>query len=513
MTIFNRLQVRLLIALLVILMITLGIIVIFLLVFLRTRPVPIEGLLNDLAAVSLETDFRTLLEERRAAGEATLLNRQQQIELVSAFLDEIAQTTSYSLLLVDGNKHVLYDSTEALEQGTTITVQEQRPLVPAPPPAPERPPVFTSGIFTSPQGDEFVYVSRRLLPNPQSRLQLANVEYYVTAPRPQQTLRRVLDDFGENFFLPLCQAGLIGLVVAMGLSFWLARSVAKPLQAIAQSAGKVAHGDYDQRVPVTGPTEAQIVAEAFNYMTAQVQQSQQAQRDFLANVTHDLRTPLTSIQGFSQAIMDGVASQPEAAKHAAEIINQEAGRLTRLVNDLLDIAKIQAGRLQMLQHAVNLEHILKTTAESMSVKANQKNIRLHVHIAPLMRIAGDGDRLAQVFNNLVDNAIKHTDDGGQVWLTAEQAEVGVLVQVQDTGEGIPESDLPRIFERFYQVDKSRNRAAQHQGAGLGLAITAEIVRAHGGRIKVESQVGVGSRFSIWLPALGHDKSTIFTRRR
>ena len=293
----------------------------------------------------------------------------------------------------------------------------------------------------------------------------------------------------------------------------ISRSVAKPLQGIAAAAGRVAAGDYQQRVPVTGPTEARIVAQAFNEMTAQVQETQQAQQDFLANVTHDLRTPLTSIQGFSQAIMDGVAAQPETAQHSAQIINEEASRLNRLVNDLLDIAKIQAGRLQMLRQAVEVDRLLRMVGESMTIKAQQNNIQLHMQIPALQRIAGDGDRLAQVFTNLVDNAVKHTDPGGQVWLMAKPEQNGILVRVQDTGEGIPQEDLSRIFERFYQVDKSRNRVAQNHGAGLGLSITYEIIRAHGGTIHVESQIGVGTRFNVWLPTLSPEHSTVISQRR
>jgi signal transduction histidine kinase len=302
------------------------------------------------------------------------------------------------------------------------------------------------------------------------------------------------------------------LVIALALSVWIARSVAKPLRAIAEATGRVASGDYEHRVPVTGPTEAQIVGYAFNNMTAQVQFTQQAQQDFLANVTHDLRTPLTSIQGYSQAIIDGVAADPEKTKHAATIIHDEAGRLNRLVNDLLDIAKIQAGRMQMTRQAVEIDQVLRTVGGSMAVKAQQKSVELHVQIPDLVRIAGDGDRLAQVFTNLVDNAVKHTDSGGQVWLIAKVDEGGVLVTVQDTGEGIPPEDLSRIFERFYQVDKSRNRPAQRDGAGLGLAITHEIVHAHGGRIWVESEVGAGTRFSVWLPMMSGDRSTVIRMR-
>jgi signal transduction histidine kinase len=370
----------------------------------------------------------------------------------------------------------------------------------------------------------WIFVSRNVFDNqrngqggpPQPGQQPNNnnntLRYVLASPEPNQTLGTIFDSFGETFLLPVCQAGLLGLVIALALSAWIARSVAKPLRAIAEATGRVASGDYEHRVPVTGPTEARVVGHAFNNMTAQVKFTQQAQQDFLANVSHDLRTPLTSIQGYSQAIIDGIASNPETAKHAATIINEEAGRLNRMVNDLLDIAKIQAGRMQMMRQAVEVDQVLRLVGGSMAVKAEQKGVQLHTQIPDLTRIAGDGDRLAQVFTNLVDNAVKHTDSGGQVWFNASLEDGGVLVMVQDTGEGIPTEDLSRIFERFYQVDKSRNRPSQRDGAGLGLAITHEIVHAHGGRIWVESEVGTGTRFSVWLPMMSGDRSTVIRMR-
>ncbi|HLA41910.1 MAG TPA: HAMP domain-containing sensor histidine kinase, partial [Aggregatilineales bacterium] len=334
-------------------------------------------------------------------------------------------------------RRVLYDSAGRIDIDQELDLRNQ--------PAPRTPLVdsqrsfLTYGTFLE-NGQEWIYVSRRILDVTRGQPgqppvvtdapgMIRVIDYVVATPRPQQTIRRVVDNFGETLFLPLCQAGIIGMVIAAALSIWISRSVAKPLQGIAAAAGRVAAGDYQQRVPVTGPTEARIVAQAFNEMTAQVQETQQAQQDFLANVTHDLRTPLTSIQGFSQAIMDGVAAQPETAQHSAQIINEEASRLNRLVNDLLDIAKIQAGRLQMLRQAVEVDRLLRMVGESMTIKAQQKNIQLHMQIPALQRIAGDGDRLAQVFTNLVDNAVKHTDPGGQVWLMAKPEQNGILVRV------------------------------------------------------------------------------------
>jgi two-component system sensor histidine kinase ResE len=247
-------------------------------------------------------------------------------------------------------------------------------------------------------------------------------------------------------------------------------------------------------------------------MTQQVKITQAAQRDFLANVTHDLRTPLTSIQGFSQAIIDGVASNPNAAQRAAQIIHDEAGRLNRMVQELLDLARVEAGRLNMTRHSIGLTDLLNSVGEKLIPRAAEKDITLIMEVPPLPLIAGDGDRLVQVYTNLVDNAIKHTQSGGKVLLRAAMQGNGVLTQVCDTGEGIPASDLPRIFDRFYQVDKSR-QSERREGAGLGLTITKGIVDAHGGKIWVESKEGVGTTFSTWFPAVMSDATTLIARRR
>jgi two-component system sensor histidine kinase ResE len=243
-------------------------------------------------------------------------------------------------------------------------------------------------------------------------------------------------------------------------------------------------------------------------MTCEVAGMQQTQRDFLANVTHDLRTPLTSIQGFSQAIVDGVAADPQAATRAATIIYDEAGRLNRMVQELLDLARLESGQFQMTWHTLQIADLLTAVAERLQPKAADKGVRLTVDVAPLPALAGDGDRLVQVFTNLLDNGIKHTAAGGSVTLEArshpEPNGAGIVVKVRDTGDGIPAADLPHIFDRFYQVDKSRR---SKDGAGLGLTISRQIIEAHGGQITVQSVEGLGTLFSVWLPTTPADSGT------
>lgn len=311
----------------------------------------------------------------------------------------------------------------------------------------------------------------------------------------------------ENFLGPLLQAACVGAALSVAMALLITYSITRPLRKLSKAASAVAHGDLDQTVPVSGPTELHSLAESFNDMIARVKASQQAQRDFVANVSHELKTPLTSIQGFSQAILDGAERDPA---HAARIINDEASRMRRLVDGLLDLARLDAGQSALHRVPTDLAAILRSVAEKLALRANEKSVALRVDVPPLPAVVADGDRLAQVFTNLLDNAIKHTPGGGTVTLSAQAASGVAAVTVTDTGAGIPADDLSRIFERFYRIDKSR---AAGQGYGIGLAITKEIVHAHGGAIKAESVVGLGTKFTVRLPVAQSGDTTVARRRR
>jgi two-component system OmpR family sensor kinase len=316
--------------------------------------------------------------------------------------------------------------------------------------------------------------------------------------------------FFENLFPPLAEAGAVAACLAIVLAVLIARSIALPLQKMAVVAQGIARGDYAQTAPVSGPDEVRDLGQSLNQMAFQVQVTQQAQRDFLANVSHELKTPLTSIQGFAQALLDGAADSPQAIQRSANIIYTEADRLRRLVEGLLDLARLDAGLRALTRAPFDLRLVLATVVEKFSLRAKEKGITLRGDLPPaLPAMVGDADRLAQVFTNLLDNALKHTPAGGSVTLSAASIPGGVEVTVKDTGPGIPPQDLQRIFERFYQVDKSRARPS---GVGLGLTITKEIVEAHNGNIRVESTPGVGTQFIVRLPPAQSDDTTVIKRR-
>jgi len=313
--------------------------------------------------------------------------------------------------------------------------------------------------------------------------------------------------FVDDVIRPVLQAGAIGLVVSILLAWLISRWIAGPLQRMSKAALAVASGDFSQSVELEGPREVQDVANSFNVMVHQVRTSQQIQRDFLANVSHELKTPLTSIQGFAQALLDGTVTDEDSRGRAAQVIYDESDRLRRLVEDLLDLARLDAGQIEFVRGHVDLEALLTRVVDKLSLPAMEKGVQLENAIEDLPSMVGDGDRLAQVFTNLVDNAIKYTPADGKVVLRNDVSAGWISIHVDDSGAGIPSEDLSRIFERFYQVDKARS-GGRGRGVGLGLAISRQIVEAHGGRIVAQSSEGRGSRFTVQLPIVRSDDETI-----
>ncbi len=333
------------------------------------------------------------------------------------------------------------------------------------------------------------------------------VVYAVPEPGRLAFLREL--DFGAAFV----RAGLAGLLVSALLAWLIARSVARPLQRMAGAAEAIAQGEYEQQLPLEGPEEVVRVAESFNSMSAQVAATRQAQRDFVANVSHDLKTPVTSIQGWSQALLDGTAVSPEDQTQAANIIYGEAERMGRMVAQLLDLARIESGQLKLNRTWVNLAEVCTAVRQNMLPRAQVHDIHLTLEAAPAPPVWGDYDRLIQVVSNLVENGLNHTLAGGRVHLALRPyGEKAVELTVQDTGKGMPPEQLDRIFERFYQVEKSRARERGKGGTGLGLSIVQELVLLHNGRIQVRSEEDKGSQFIVRLPTTRDAEPSTITGR-
>jgi len=317
----------------------------------------------------------------------------------------------------------------------------------------------------------------------------------VAAPRPPVP---ALSIFANELVRPIMQAGVIALLISLVLAFVLSRWVADPLQKVVLAARNYPSED-SRPVPPHGPREVQDLTKAFNSMIERVDNSQISQRNFVADVSHELKTPLTSIQGFAQAILDDTADTPESRKQAAKIIYEESGRMHRMALDLLDLARLEGGIADLKMSQVDVSVLLQNIIDKFIPQAQSRNVSLQLDIPnDLPTLIGDGDRLAQVFTNLVDNALKFTPQNGQVTLSAKQAGDGMELSVADSGSGVPKDALSHLFDRFYQVDESRAGGKGH-GTGLGLAIVKEIIQAHSGRIGVRSEAGQGTTFTINLP--------------
>jgi len=298
---------------------------------------------------------------------------------------------------------------------------------------------------------------------------------------------------------PFLLTGLIAFAVSIVVAFLLARSFYRPVQRITQAAERIAQGQYDQEVPLAGPKEMQTLAIRFNEMAGKVKQSQQQLRHFVADISHQLKSPLTSIQGFAQALLDGTAEDSETRLKAAQIIEDESRRMRRQVDELLELSRMQSGQVEMSHELVDLKELLIQCQEIFILRAEDKKINLKTEIEPLMPAIGDIDHLEQVFGNLLDNAFKNCPAGGEVAIIGRNSGADfVSITVADSGPGIPPEQLPYVFERFYQAGGLRT------GVGLGLAIAREIVFAHGGDIEVGSNPGEKTKFTVTLPTGASD---------
>jgi two-component system sensor histidine kinase BaeS len=305
-------------------------------------------------------------------------------------------------------------------------------------------------------------------------------------------------NFRASVFEVVGYAVLAAVVVALVVSVLLSRQIVAPLREMMSVSQRIATGRYDERVSVSGADELAQLAGHFNQMAERLEQTETMRRRLLGDVSHELRTPLTAIGGYMEGLEDGVLP---ATPETFEQVRLEAGRLSRLVDDLQELSRVEAGAYRLDIHPVTFSTLVETTAKRLSPQFERKQIRLTRRLpADLPPVLADEDRITQVLTNLFANALAYTPAGGEVTVSAVRQAGEVTVSVQDTGLGIPAESLPHIFDRFYRVDKSRSRAAGG-GSGIGLTIARAVVEAHGGRIWAASAgEGQGSTFSFSLPA-------------
>jgi len=312
----------------------------------------------------------------------------------------------------------------------------------------------------------------------------------------------VFDGFPERFFPGRFLLGnltpyLIGFtLISIIVGILLSRSVSAPLSKLAEAARSIGHRDLSRRVVVHGSQEIQEVAQAFNEMADDLQQAETLRQSLLADVAHELRTPITVIQGNLQAILDDVFDLDKA--EIAQLYDQTR-QLTHLVDDLRELAQAEAKQLPLEMLPVDLAVLVTNVAAIYEPLAESQKIELHTWISEgLPLIQGDRARLMQCLQNLLNNAFRHTPEGGLITMALKMEANYLGISISDTGSGIPPGHLSHVFDRFYRVDSARAR--ETGGTGLGLAITRAIVENHGGEISVESEgAGKGSKFTVKLP--------------
>lgn len=294
----------------------------------------------------------------------------------------------------------------------------------------------------------------------------------------------------------LVSVGVMAIAVAGAVGYLAARSALRPLDRVTETALQITRADdLSRRIALSGPPTGEVgrLTLAFNETLERLEALFKTQRRFLADVSHELRTPLTAIRGN----IDLIRRMGEADPISLDTITSEVDRMTRLVRDLLFLAQAETGKLPLVQEIVELDTLMLEVFQQARILAGDQ-VEVCLGQEDQARVHGDRDRLKQVFLNLAANALDHTPSGGRVTLSLTCEQDWARMAVSDTGPGIPEEDIPHIFERFRRLDASRNPSAMG-GAGLGLSIAHWITRIHGGRIEVASEVGRGTEFTVWLP--------------
>lgn len=321
------------------------------------------------------------------------------------------------------------------------------------------------------------------------------VEVYYSDPAAGRA--RFLESVNQALVIVVLLAGSVSIIALL----WLATPGLRMIEALTQAARRMADGDMRQRVQIRTNDEIGELAVTFNDMVMNLERIEKLRRNMVTDIAHELRTPLTNLQGYMEALRDGVMSpSPELF----QALHDETKHLTRLVNDLQDLTLAEAGQLKLSRQSVVLSEVVQRLLIAINAGMNKKQsgaITFDVNLPPdLPQLYADPDRVNQILRNLIDNALAHTPKGGKISISAAPVGDFVEIHVSDTGVGIPEEHLLLLFERFYRVDRSRSR--ETGGTGIGLAITREMVEIHGGNIRVESKVGKGTTFIFTLPTHG-----------
>lgn len=290
----------------------------------------------------------------------------------------------------------------------------------------------------------------------------------------------------------LAAAAVMAFCAFSGLFF--IKSIVRPIRDASNMARKIAMGDFESRITINKNDEIGELCDTINYMASELSQAENLKNDFISSVSHELRTPLTAIRGWGETAKMSLGTDEELVRRGLDVVLNEADRLSGLVEELLDFSRIESGRLSVVSQPLNISQLLSESADMYTELARQQGIEL-IFTAPSeeLQVMGDADRLKQVFINIIDNAVKYTESGGQVLINQLHEEGCARIVVSDTGVGIPAQDIDRVKEKFYKANKVV------RGSGIGLAVADEIIKQHQGLLFIESTEGVGTTATIVLP--------------
>lgn len=410
-------------------------------------------------------------------------------------LKELSRTSNLRITLIDSSGVVLMDSEVPNEDLHSVENHLHRPEVQLA--MRERFGIDTRRSATV--GMDFLYVAK-VLDASQAAGLLSHVRY-LRLSEHLEDIDAMIRDIRWSMIIVGCAVLLLVVVV----SVFVSRRVVQPMVDIAKSVEEIRGGNLDTRIEVRSNDEVSRVAQAVNEMVdrlkvdiAQLKKLERVRSEFLGNVSHELRTPIFSLQGFLETLINGAVDDPAVNRVFLQKAYSHAERLNTLLGDLINISQIESGEMKLSFRYFPVKEFLTAVVNDFLPVAERHQVRLSLksQLIEDVDVLGDKERLNVALGNLIDNAIKYNNPGGEVVVSCTLDQGKVLIKVTDTGVGISENHLPRIFERFYRVDKNRSREVG--GTGLGLAIVKHIIDAHGSTVRVESEVGKGSTFSLAL---------------
>jgi two-component system phosphate regulon sensor histidine kinase PhoR len=453
-----------------------------------------------LSSVNIESYFkdRLVLElSGRADLMVSLLGMQSASSPVEAdrLLKELSRAANLRITLIDSLGVVLMDSDVPLAEIPSVENHLRRPELQSA--IQHR--LGTDTRHSATVGKDFMYVARQVDASMATGV-LAHVRF-LRLSEHLEDIQTAVNEIRWSIFA----VGCIVMALVAGVSMFVSRRLARPMVTIAQRVEAIRAGNLDTRIEVHAADEIGQVARAVNEMVdrlkvdiAQLQKLERVRSEFLGNVSHELRTPIFSLQGFLETLLNGAVDDPAVNRDFLQKAYSHAERLNTLLGDLINISQIESGEMKLSFRYFRLREFLASVVNDFQPVAERHHVHLSLdsQLSSDVDVFGDKERLSVALGNLIENAIKYNKPGGEVALSCKQGDGRVQIVVADTGVGIAREHLPRIFERFYRVDKDRSRDVG--GTGLGLAIVKHIVEAHGSNVQVESDVGKGSSFSFTL---------------